>query len=347
MSIVDLLQARQSRKAVKGVTPSDVSRIFGGGKVLPFPPERTLTARLSARYPDAYPLPPIRIVEGVTITDPERFVRATVAELERYVRAFNLGQNTPLGKSHLVAEKIEVLKLCGVMVEIEGADNQEPELRPLNIPPPDPDFEPKKPPEFKRAKVGLNSVEIEQLYAEYGIPSFDRSVLRAALPGVAAWLDRCDEIQKQTKWMREEFARMGEPERRQFLGLSDEPIDWTTNTKPAGSWTWKPNAGDLKRIKSSEGRRGAVFCRGCFRSMRVGIVNGGYDWFCDGCGVVWRYRYEASKVAALDKEIADPDQQRSARERRQRRMDRRDKVLRLRDGIGNVWRRIMARKGRG
>src|SRR5262249_3439347 len=38
------------------------------------------------------------------------------------------------------------------------------------------------------------------------------------------------------------------------------------------------------------GKRGGVFCRKCHRPMMVSIVNGGYDWNCEPCGIVWRYR---------------------------------------------------------
>ena len=43
-------------------------------------------------------------------------------------------------------------------------------------------------------------------------------------------------------------------------------------------------------LKALEGKRGGVFCRGCYRPMSVSIVNGGYDWSCEPCAMVWRYR---------------------------------------------------------
>jgi hypothetical protein len=43
-------------------------------------------------------------------------------------------------------------------------------------------------------------------------------------------------------------------------------------------------------LKKLEGRRGGVFCRNCYRPMSVSIVNGGYDWHCGECAIVWRYR---------------------------------------------------------
>ena len=43
-------------------------------------------------------------------------------------------------------------------------------------------------------------------------------------------------------------------------------------------------------LKKLEGGRGGVFCRSCYRPMTVSIVNGGYDWSCEPCAIVWRYR---------------------------------------------------------
>jgi hypothetical protein len=43
-------------------------------------------------------------------------------------------------------------------------------------------------------------------------------------------------------------------------------------------------------LKAVEGKRGGVFCCNCYRPMSVSIVNGGYDWHCEKCAIVWRYR---------------------------------------------------------
>jgi hypothetical protein len=292
MSIVDLLRARSRLREPakpKPITTVDVLRVFGGGRVLPFPEkERQPVATLAVHYADTYPSPPIPISEGVTVTDPKRFATKVVSELGRYVTAVNIERNTSIGKYYLIEEKIRALSLCGVTVEIKGVNDTEPELRPLKVSPPDPDFKPNKPPEFKRVQIGLSDSEVRDIFSGLGIDPDSR----AGLPDdILVWLKRCDAVQAETAKTRETLSQMTEPERWQFLGLSDGPINWTENENPPVAWAWTPTAGDLKTVKRLQGKKGGVFCRSCYCPMQISIVNSGYDWYCDGCGIVWRYRY--------------------------------------------------------
>jgi hypothetical protein len=169
---------------------------------------------LTIRYPDTFTTPPVKISQGVTITNVEIFVAKTISELESHVATVNAGGNSTLGKFYLVDEKIRDLRLCGVVVEIEGARLTEPELKPLNVDPPNWDFKPKKPPEVKHLKIGLTDAEVRKLFSELGISPDDRTGLSES---VLAWLKRCDEVQAHTRWMREVFSQMDEAERRQWL----------------------------------------------------------------------------------------------------------------------------------
>jgi hypothetical protein len=294
------LNRNSTDSAKPGITAAaDVLRVFGGGRVLPFPEkaEPPVPVVLAVSYPSDYPPPPVEISEGVTIIDPEKFVAETVAELGQHVMAVNAGRNSAIGKYYLIGEKIQALRLCGVAAEIAGDNNVEPELKPLNIDPPDWNFKPNKAPEIKHFKNGLSDSEYTAFCAELGIdPNHDRRRLPA---NILKWLKRCDAMQKHTRWMREVFSPMAEEDRRRWLDETlpkvdaplTEPIDWTRNANLPVACTRPLTRKEIKAIVERQGKRGGVFCRSCYRPMNFSVVNAGYDWHCASCETVWRYRY--------------------------------------------------------
>jgi len=305
--VIELLTARPL-----GITVTNVLRIFGGGKVLPFPTRPT--AELVVNYPESYP-PSVELAEAVTIADVPKFAQATVDELQRFVAAANAGRNEVLSKFHLIAEKIEHLALCGVQVELDGIDYSEPEPRPVTekdlerwFPESDEkatwqcvtcgrraafmiswqcnraeecDFIKRresqlpKEPSFSPSDFGLTDAEVRELFAEYGLDIDDRTGLPE---NILTWLKRCDEIQARTKAMREN------PEYCRQLAREYE------SPKAPVVLPWTPSERELKKMKALC-KRGAVFCRGCYRRMQLSIVNGGFDWHCEDCKLVWRYHY--------------------------------------------------------
>jgi hypothetical protein len=223
-------------------------------------------------------------------------VAETVSELGQHVAAVNAGRNSTIGKYYLIDEKIQALRLCGVAVEMLG-DVAEPELKPLSIDPPDWDFKPKKASEIRHLKIGLTDSDVRALFAELGV---DRNHDR--LPAnILKWLKACDAIQKRIRWMPEAFSPMAEADRRRWLDEAlpkvgvplTEPIDWTRNANSRAAWTRPLTRKEIGAIVKRQGKRGGVFCRGCYRPMEFSVVNAGYDWHCAGCGTVWRYRYGA------------------------------------------------------
>jgi hypothetical protein len=290
--------------AKPGIAAADVLRVFGGARVLPVPEKTDLPvpAVLNVSYPGNYPSPPVEISEGVTVIDPQKFVAETVSELGCHVMAVNAGRNSTIGKYYLISEKIQALRSCGVVVEITGDNNVEFELKPLNIDPPDWDFKPKKPPEIKHFKIGLSDSEVKAFFAELGVdPNYGRRRLPA---NILKWLKKCDAIQERTRWMRKDFSQTTEEDRRRWLdeplpkvGVPlTEPIDWTQNKNLPVAYARPLARKEIGAIVKRQGKRGGVFCRGCYRPMAFSVVNAGYDWHCASCGIVWRYRYETMEL---------------------------------------------------
>jgi RNase P subunit RPR2 len=73
------------------------------------------------------------------------------------------------------------------------------------------------------------------------------------------------------------------------------PLRASPHVAPAAD----PTPDDSRKAIASQGKRGGVFCRNCYRPMQVTIVAGGYNWACSDCAVVWRYRTngEPEKIA--------------------------------------------------
>jgi hypothetical protein len=142
---------------------------------------------------------------------------------------------------------------------------------------------------------------IRDAWADIGL-NLDTGRVAAHVKELAEWHRKCAEIQSRTRWMREVFSRLTEEERRQCLDEKlpgsislTRPIDWTKNA--GGRLDPAPiSASDELRItravKLTEGRRGGVFCRKCYRPMRLQIVDGGYDWQCGDCVVLWEFRHK-------------------------------------------------------
>lgn len=296
VSILDILEARSRLRTpaqvkLQPTTKAEVLKIFGGKVVSEEAEKRRPAATVAVRYPDTYPSPPIRVVDGVTIADPQRFVSRTIAELERHVRAVNAGRSSYIGKYHLVDEKVRRLALCGVKVEIKDVDDTEAEFQPLKIDLPDEHLKLTKTPGVEHLKIARTESKVGELFAELGLTlvTDDRTGLDAEDP-ILLWLEKWDEILAGLRKLQETLAKITESERRKFFGVA-ESLDWTKNATEVGTSTRPLSARELKTVRSLQGKRGGVLCRNCYRPMKFSAVNGGYDWHCDPCGLAWRSRY--------------------------------------------------------
>jgi len=142
--------------------------------------------------------------------------------------------------------------------------------------------------EHPKHERGLSDSEIREFFKRLEIDPDNR----AGLPeNILLWLKKWDEVIARNRQLTKTLSEMTELEQWQYLGLPDRPINWTHNANPAPAWTWIPTSKELKTIGSKVGKRGGVLCRSCYRAMEFSALNGGYDWHCGRCGIVWRFRY--------------------------------------------------------
>ena len=130
----------------------------------------------------------------------------------------------------------------------------------------------------------------------------------AVFPGAKAILPTVEDLTKPHKC---EHCNGGSKDKKQ-KGDNNKHARIVKRTWPNGKWDWMCHAcgsaaqktknkrtpgfqpervarDDLSVMKALEGKRGGVFCRGCFCPMAFEAVGGGfYGWRCEPCGITWR-----------------------------------------------------------